>query len=117
MHKCLRDNRKQLSETCRKEELLLEEKEATSIELNQGLVKTCKAERQLFCSEVQPGSARVFRCLAENMNDADFGANCKYQIIYKLQRRQVSITPLLIPPPPSPPLSGPPPPSLSPSPS
>jgi Golgi apparatus protein 1 len=61
VHKCLRENRKELSEACRKEELLLEEKEATSIELNQGLVKTCKAERQLFCSEVQPGSARVFR--------------------------------------------------------
>lgn len=49
MHKCLRDNRKQLSENCRKEELLLEEKEATSIELNVNLVKACKAERQLFC--------------------------------------------------------------------
>ncbi len=54
------------------------------------LMRACKAERQLFCSDVQPGSARVFRCLAENMNDADFGNNCKYQIIYKLQRRQAN---------------------------
>ena len=52
-----------------------------------GIVKACKAERQLFCKEVQAGQARVFRCLAENMNDVDFGNNCKYQIVNKLQRR------------------------------
>ena len=34
-------------------------------------------------------SCRI-RCLAENMNDADFGPNCKYQIVYKLQRRQAN---------------------------
>lgn len=44
----------------------------------------------LICAhrEVAAGSARVFRCLAENMNDPDFGATCKYQIRNKLQRRQ-----------------------------
>ena len=61
--------------------------QATSIELSVGIMKSCKSERQMFCKEVQAGQARVFRCLAENMNDADFGNNCKYQIIYKLQRR------------------------------
>ncbi|GIL97843.1 hypothetical protein Vretimale_3387, partial [Volvox reticuliferus] len=90
VHKCLRDNRKKLTEACRREELLLEEKEANSIELNMSLLKACKAERQLFCSAVQPGQARVFRCLAENMNDADFGSGCKYQVVYKLQRRQAN---------------------------
>ena len=43
------------------------------------------------CQDVTPGQARVFRCLAENMNDADFGNQCKYQIIYKLQRRCVRV--------------------------
>ncbi|EFJ50582.1 hypothetical protein VOLCADRAFT_103797 [Volvox carteri f. nagariensis] len=90
VHKCLRDNRKKLTDACRREELLLEEKEANSIELNMSLLKACKAERQLFCSAVQPGQARVFRCLAENMNDADFGSSCKYQVVYKLQRRQAN---------------------------
>ncbi len=42
VHKCLRDKRKELSEECRKEELLLEEKEATSIELNVNLAKACR---------------------------------------------------------------------------
>ncbi|KAG1660746.1 hypothetical protein FOA52_010620 [Chlamydomonas sp. UWO 241] len=90
VHKCLRDNRKKLSEMCRKEELRLEETEADSIELNVGLLKACRSERRLFCKAVSTGSARVFRCLAENMNDADFGSTCRYQVLYKLQRRQAN---------------------------
>eukprot|EP00798_Chlamydomonas_sp_ICE-L_P010489 gene10489-8455_t len=88
VHKCLRDNRKKLSESCRKEEMLLEEKENDSVELSVGLLKACKSERQLFCKGVQPGSARVFRCMAENMNDPDFGNTCKSMIRSKLERRQ-----------------------------
>ena len=64
------------------------------MELSVGIVKACKAERQLFCKEVQAGQARVFRCLAENMNDVDFGNNCKYQIVNKLQRRWADGSPL-----------------------
>lgn len=90
VHKCLRDNRKKLSSSCRKEELLLEETESESIELSVSLMKACSAERQLFCGDVAPGQARVFRCLAENMNDADFNQNCKFQIVAKLQRRQAN---------------------------
>jgi Golgi apparatus protein 1 len=71
----------------RKEELLLEEKESANIELNVSLLKACRDERKLFCKDVQPGQARVFRCLAENMNDADFGTNCKSIVVNKLQRR------------------------------
>ncbi|MEW5299471.1 MAG: hypothetical protein WDW36_002486 [Sanguina aurantia] len=90
VHRCLREKRKQLSERCRAEELLLEEKESGSIELSVNLLKACNSERRMFCKEVQTGQARVFRCLAENMNDADFGNTCKYQIINKMQRRQAN---------------------------
>jgi Golgi apparatus protein 1 len=41
----------------------------------------------MFCTDVTPGSARVFRCLAENLGNADYGDSCKYQVITKLQRR------------------------------
>lgn len=78
---------------CRKEELLLEEKESSNIELNMGLLKACKDERKLFCKDVQPGQARVFRCLAENVNDADFGSACKNVVVNKLRRRCVAAAP------------------------
>ncbi|KAG1656262.1 hypothetical protein FOA52_011910 [Chlamydomonas sp. UWO 241] len=90
VHKCLRDNRKKLSETCRKEELRLEEIEANNVELSVGVLKSCKSERRMYCKAVSTGSARVFRCLAENINDADFGGVCRAQILSKLQRRQAN---------------------------
>lgn len=34
-----------------------------------------------------PGSARVFRCLAEKMGDLDFGEPCRQEVVKKLQRR------------------------------
>jgi len=44
----------------------------------------------MFCGEVAPGGARVFRCLAENLADPDFGQNCRNEIVRKLQRRQAN---------------------------
>ncbi|GFH10065.1 uncharacterized protein HaLaN_05313 [Haematococcus lacustris] len=60
VHQCLRAHRNQLSEDCRKEELLLEELEAESVELQPGLMKVCKDERSMFCQSVVPGGARMF---------------------------------------------------------
>lgn len=47
--------------SCRREEVRLEAQEADNIQLNQGLLRACAAERSLFCRDVQPGAARVFR--------------------------------------------------------
>lgn len=90
VHECLRKNRKALTEQCRKEELLLEQQEAENVELRPGLLKACVDERQMFCKDVQPGQARVFRCLAEKMGDLDFGDQCRVEISNKLIRRQAN---------------------------
>ncbi len=65
MHACLRKNRKELSDACRREELLLEQTEAEHIELRPSLLKACADERSIFCKDVRPGSARVFRWVVE----------------------------------------------------
>ena len=72
---------------CRSEELLLEQAEAENIELRPSLMRACSDEHTMFCKDVSPGSARVFRCLAENLGNSDYGDSCKYQVITKLQRR------------------------------
>lgn len=90
MHNCLREHRSQLSEACRREELLLEELEAENVELRPSLLRTCRAERRNFCGSVAPGQARVFRCLAEKLSDPDFGEACRNEIISKLHRRQAN---------------------------
>jgi Golgi apparatus protein 1 len=68
----------------------LEAQEADNIQLNQGLMRTCAAERSLFCRDVQPGSARVFRCLAHNMASTDFGSPCRSSMLTKLKRREAN---------------------------
>ena len=61
VHECLRAHRDRLSDVCRREELLLEEQEAETVELRPGIVRVCREERAVFCKEVSPGSARLFR--------------------------------------------------------
>lgn len=90
VHECLRAHRTQLSDSCRKEELLLEEMEAENVELRPGIMRVCKDERLMFCKGVQPGGARMFRCLAEKMGDMDFGEACRNEVTAKLQRRQAN---------------------------
>ncbi|PNH09949.1 Golgi apparatus protein 1 [Tetrabaena socialis] len=90
VHECLRSHRTELSDTCRREELLLEEHEADTVELRPGLLRICRAERRAFCGTVDPGEARVFRCLAEKLSDPDFGDACRKEIVDKLQRRQAN---------------------------
>jgi hypothetical protein len=62
VHGCLRTHHKELSEGCRAEQLHLEQSEAESVELRPSLIRACVGERQLFCKDVRPGNARVFRC-------------------------------------------------------
>jgi Golgi apparatus protein 1 len=42
----------------------------------------------VFCASVEAGEGRVFKCLAENMASADFGASCQAAIMEKLRRRE-----------------------------
>jgi Golgi apparatus protein 1 len=63
VHACLREHRRELSDACRREEMILEQQEAEHIELRPNLLKACADERQAFCAVVAPGSARVFRCV------------------------------------------------------
>ena len=63
VHACLREHRKEISDGCRREEMILEQQEAEHIELRPNLLQACSNERQTFCGNVQPGSARVFRCV------------------------------------------------------
>ena len=44
VHECLRSHRDELGDTCRKEELLLEEQEAETVELRPGIMKVWNHE-------------------------------------------------------------------------
>jgi len=87
--RCLRDNRDSLSKACSDEEAKLAQKESMNINNNPMLKSVCKEERQAYCGKVQPGRARVIRCLQENMNKADFGESCKAELNRRLYRKTV----------------------------
>ena len=63
VHQCLRDNRDNLSDACRKEEIKLSIVQSSNTELMPKLSKACARERASHCSDVRPGKARVFNCL------------------------------------------------------
>eukprot|EP00201_Polytomella_parva_P015143 CAMPEP_0175066598 /NCGR_PEP_ID=MMETSP0052_2-20121109/16604_1 /TAXON_ID=51329 ORGANISM="Polytomella parva, Strain SAG 63-3" /NCGR_SAMPLE_ID=MMETSP0052_2 /ASSEMBLY_ACC=CAM_ASM_000194 /LENGTH=941 /DNA_ID=CAMNT_0016333331 /DNA_START=144 /DNA_END=2969 /DNA_ORIENTATION=- len=90
VHECLRKNRSGLSPACRREEILLEEQEAESVELRPSLLKQCAKERKAFCANVSTGRARVFRCLADSSGDPDFGEVCRNAVRDIVQRRQAN---------------------------
>ncbi len=90
VHACLREHSAELQDDCRKEEMRLEAKEAENINLSANLLRACRDERQSFCGSVAPGGARVFRCLAENMGNTDFGNACRDAIGTKLRRRSAN---------------------------
>lgn len=50
----------------------------------------CCAQSPYVLLRVAPGSARMFRCLAENMASADFGQACQISVMRKLRRREAN---------------------------
>jgi Golgi apparatus protein 1 len=85
---CLRAAGPKLSAPCRAGLARAEEREADDARLDAGLLQKCRDERSVFCSDVQAGGGRVFKCFAENMASADFGSGCQGAIMGKLRRRE-----------------------------
>ncbi|KAG1658888.1 hypothetical protein FOA52_000676 [Chlamydomonas sp. UWO 241] len=92
VHECLRASRDVLSAACRREELLLEEEEADSIQLRPGLLRKCRSEANwkldpplrkackdsvsLLCAkEDREGGelGNVYRCMIRQYTDLDAG--------------------------------------------
>lgn len=67
--------------------LSLEDRNVCDNDVDRGM-QACASEREVFCSEMRTGQARVFRCLVHNLGKADFGETCKKEVKKKLARRQ-----------------------------
>ncbi|DBA68142.1 TPA: hypothetical protein ACH3X2_013949 [Trebouxia sp. C0005] len=85
---CLRSHRTSLSSECRKEELKLGIIQSQDIRLQPTLHKQCSEEIAVFCPNVEPGQARVFGCLQENIAKSGFGDQCKQQVQDREARMQ-----------------------------
>lgn len=86
VHACLRHQMNFLSDACRAEESKLSAAEYKDIRLKPRLARACGQERAAFCRGVQPGRARVVRCLIDHMGAAGFGAECRDQLHARAQQ-------------------------------
>eukprot|EP01025_Chloroclados_australasicus_P047088 TRINITY_DN5227_c0_g2_i3.p1 TRINITY_DN5227_c0_g2~~TRINITY_DN5227_c0_g2_i3.p1 ORF type:complete len:747 (-),score=90.56 TRINITY_DN5227_c0_g2_i3:695-2935(-) len=81
VHRCLRDHLKDLSETCRDEEMKLMQLQSRDVRLQPTLMKACQSEMYMFCQKVQPGGGRVFRCLQRSLGESQFSAECAQEVM------------------------------------
>jgi Golgi apparatus protein 1 len=88
VHDCLRSKRDVISTACAAEELKLEEVEAEDVRLRPGFTRDCSEEMAVYCKTVAPGKGRMFRCLQNNVGQADFSDACKRRVADKQARQQ-----------------------------
>eukprot|EP01025_Chloroclados_australasicus_P015793 TRINITY_DN17633_c0_g1_i1.p1 TRINITY_DN17633_c0_g1~~TRINITY_DN17633_c0_g1_i1.p1 ORF type:complete len:858 (-),score=130.26 TRINITY_DN17633_c0_g1_i1:623-3196(-) len=80
VHRCLRDNLKDLSEGCRAEEMKLMQLQSRDVRLQPTLMKACQSEMYMYCQRISPGGGRVFKCLQKNLGQNDFSAECAQEV-------------------------------------
>eukprot|EP01023_Acetabularia_acetabulum_P062960 TRINITY_DN783_c0_g2_i1.p1 TRINITY_DN783_c0_g2~~TRINITY_DN783_c0_g2_i1.p1 ORF type:complete len:858 (-),score=205.30 TRINITY_DN783_c0_g2_i1:1114-3687(-) len=80
VHRCLRDNLKDLTEQCRQEEMKLMQLQSRDVRLQPTLMKSCQSEMYMYCQRISPGGGRVFRCLQKNLGQTEFGAECAQEV-------------------------------------
>lgn len=85
---CLHSHRTELTPECRKEELKLNIIQSRDMRLQPTLHKQCSEEIAVFCPNVDPGQARVFQCLQENIAKSGFEDPCKAEIQKREERIQ-----------------------------
>lgn len=62
---CLQDFRDELRASCKAQVNKMMKRSSQDIRFDTSLAEACQADRQKLCSGIQPGSARVIRCLED----------------------------------------------------
>ncbi|GLI60743.1 hypothetical protein VaNZ11_002971 [Volvox africanus] len=77
---CLAQHRIQVSWECQNQMFRNEKETSDDIRLSTRLFRKCLTDQQKFCSDVEPGHMRVQECLEDNIEEADFSAECKAEL-------------------------------------
>ncbi|KAG1672451.1 hypothetical protein FOA52_013237 [Chlamydomonas sp. UWO 241] len=78
--RCLQDHRSALAQTCTAALFDHEVRMAEDIDFKYPMKKACAWEMSSFCKDVPHGHARISRCLADNLENADMTDECKKQV-------------------------------------
>jgi Golgi apparatus protein 1 len=76
--KCLSDNAQKIkNERCKPLVAEMIKHQLQDATINPGIVRNCQLEQKAFCQGIEHGRARILKCLASNMNETSFGADCR----------------------------------------
>jgi len=88
VHECLRKNKANLSLECAAQELKLNILQSEDVRLRPGMLKDCSEEMAVYCKNVKPGGARVYKCLQSHMAKVDFSQQCRTRVAEKQAAQQ-----------------------------
>lgn len=77
----------QVSWECQNQMFRNEKETGDDIRLSTRLFKKCLTDQQKFCKDVEPGHMRVQECLEDNIEEADFSAECKSELEEMIAKR------------------------------
>ncbi|KAK9821811.1 hypothetical protein WJX81_008502 [Elliptochloris bilobata] len=78
--RCLQDRRSDLSYECKATLFDQEVRMAENIDFQFPMKKSCNADIDRFCKDVQHGHAKTIRCLQDNLADPAMSATCKTEV-------------------------------------
>ncbi|KAL4443753.1 hypothetical protein ABPG75_011490 [Micractinium tetrahymenae] len=81
VHDCLRQHWDRLSAGCKAQEKQLSILQARDVRLRPRLRAACSEELSVFCKGVEPGKARLYRCLMDNVGKGGFSEECKQAVL------------------------------------
>ncbi|ODN04277.1 Golgi apparatus protein 1 [Orchesella cincta] len=82
---CLSNKIKELSGACAVEILRIAELQVDDFHLDRALFFACRDDREKFCSRVQAGNGRVYKCLIKHKLAEEMSGDCREQL-YRRQR-------------------------------
>lgn len=85
---CLSKETEKLSPLCQHEILRIAELQGDDFHLDRPLFFACRDDRERFCSKVNSGEGRVYRCLMRHKEDRDMSDDCKKKLF---QREKLTV--------------------------
>ncbi|GFH19709.1 uncharacterized protein HaLaN_16706 [Haematococcus lacustris] len=84
---CLAQKQMLVSWECKAQVVKYEKDTGSDLRLSTVLFRKCLADYKRYCSDVEPGNMQAQECLEDNMDEAQFSADCKEELENTIAKR------------------------------